>query len=93
MSAAANGTDFSAHQQTYKGFIRGSIALVLACAYVLVALVSVGFAHSFPVLIAFLGLIFGTIALLIDLKTGSKKWLLSGGLLLVFALVTAANIT
>lgn len=81
-----------AHQATYRGFIRGSVALSLVCAYTLVALAAFGFAPSFNLLIGFGGLIIGMLAVLIDLKADGK-WYLSGAWLAIFGLVTAIAIS
>lgn len=80
------------HRETYQGFVRGSIAVILACVYVLVALVSVGFGSTLPVFLAFAGIIFGVIAIIIDVRAGSRRWGLSLGVLVVFALITALNV-
>lgn len=85
--------DLEAHQQTYAGFIRGSVALVLMSIFVMVALVSFAFGAKFSVLIGFLGMVVGAIAVLIDTRAGSKNWLLSIAVLVVFALITAINVS
>ena len=80
------------HRSTYDAFIKGSIALSIICGFVLVALVSFRFAHTLNVFTGFAGLIVGIIAVLIDARTGGK-WYLSGGLLVVFGLITAVNVS
>jgi hypothetical protein len=82
---------FDDHRATYEGFLKGSIALAIICFYILVALVSFGFGANFKVLIGFLGLILGLVAVAIDARAGSR-WFLSLGLLVVFALITAVNV-
>lgn len=80
------------HTKTYAGFVKGSVALSIICAYVLVALVSFRFAHTLNVFTGFAGLIIGIIAVLIDTRTGGK-WYLSGGLLVLFGLITAVSVS
>ena len=81
-----------AHRSTYDAFIKGSIALSIHCGYVLVALVSFAFAHTFSVFTGFAGLIIGTIAIFIDVRTRGN-WYLSVGLLVLFGLITAVNVS
>jgi hypothetical protein len=85
--------EFEEHWQTYRGFIRGSIAIVLACVYVMVALISVAFGSALPVFLAFAGIIVGIIAIAIDLRSGAQRWPLSLGVLVLFALITALNLS
>jgi hypothetical protein len=93
---SAGGTstphDYEAHQATYRGFLRGSVALTLLCFFALVALVSFRFGQSLSTLIGFAGLAAGLIAVLIDLRTGSQRWLLSIGALVLFGLLVAINV-
>ncbi len=81
-----------AHRSTYEGFIKGSVALSIICGFVLVALVSFRFAHTLNVFTGFAGLIVGIVAVLIGARTGGK-WLLSVGLLVLFGLITAINVS
>lgn len=80
------------HTSTYAAFLKGSIALSIICGFVLVALVAFRFAHTLNVFSGFAGLILGIIAVLIDVRTGGK-WYLSGGLLVLFGLITAVNVS
>jgi hypothetical protein len=80
------------HRSTYQGFVKGAIVLSLVSALVLVALVSFRFAHTLNVFTGFAGLILGCIAVAIDARTGSR-WFLSLGVLVVFGLITAFNIS
>ena len=80
------------HRSTYDAFIKGSIALSIICGFVLVSLVSFRFAHMFNVFTGFAGLIVGIVAVLIDARTGGK-WYLSAGLLVLFGLITAVNVS
>ena len=82
---------FEDHKNTYEGFLKGSIALSIICAYVLVALCAFRFMDHLNVFTGFAGLIAGILATLVDLKTGGK-WYLSGGLLVLFGLIVAANV-
>ena len=86
----ANGME--EHRSTYDAFIKGSVALSIICGFVLVALVSFRFAHTLNVFTGFAGLIVGVIAVLIDVRTGGR-WLLPLGVLVVFGLITAVNIS
>ena len=65
------------------------LCIILAA---LAALVSFAFAHTLNVFTGFAGLIIGTIAILIDARTGGK-WLLSVGALVLFGLITAVNVS
>lgn len=80
------------HRSTYDAFIKGSIALSIICGFVLVSLVAFRFAHTLNVFTGFAGLIVGIIAVLIDARTGGK-WYLSAGLLALFGLITAVNVS
>ena len=84
--------DFQPHAETWHGFIRGSIATILATISILVGLVSIGFGSFLPLFIGFLGIIAVHIALAIDLRTGSPTWSASLSVLAVFALITLINI-
>ena len=84
---------FGEHKSTYEGFLKGSIATALWCLFILVALCSVGFGSTLPRFMAFAGIIVGTIAILIDLRSGAKYWPLSLGALAVYALLTAINVS
>ena len=71
-SSGNHSNDMEAHRSTYNAFIKGSIALSIHCGYVLVALCSFAFAHTFSVFIGFAGLIIGTIAIFIDVRTRAE---------------------
>jgi hypothetical protein len=92
-SSGGHGSGANDHNQTYEGFLTGSVALSLICAFTLVALCSFAFAHTLNVFAGFVGLILGVIAVLIDARAGGKKWYLSGGLLVIFGLITAVNVS
>ena len=79
------------HQETYEGFLTGSIALSIICGFILVALVAFRFMDSLNVLVGFGGLALGLLATLIDVRSGGR-WLLSGGLLVLFGLFVAINL-
>lgn len=91
-SSGNHSQDMEAHRNTYDGFIKGSVALSIICGFVLVALCSFAFAHTLNVFTGFAGLIVGTVAVLIDARTGGK-WYLSVGLLVLFGLITAVNVS
>ena len=80
------------HRETYEGFITGSIVLTFVSFLILVALVSFRFGESLNVVIGFAGLVIGFIAVAIDARMGSR-WFLSLGVLVVFGLITAINIS
>jgi uncharacterized membrane protein len=84
--------DFEPHAETWHGFIRGSIATILATIFVLVGLVSIGFGSFLPLFLGFLGMIAGFVAIAIDLRTGSTAWGASLSVLGLFALITLINI-
>ena len=84
---------FPAHKATYDGFLKGSVAGTLWCLFILVALCSVGFGSTLPGFMALAGIAAGTIAILIDMRSGTKTWPLSIGLLVVYGLLTAINVS
>jgi len=81
-----------AHEETYGSFIKGSIALCLYCAFILVALCSFAFGATLNNVLGWAILIIGLIAVLIDLRAGGR-WFLSGGLLVAFGLLTGINVS
>jgi sorbitol-specific phosphotransferase system component IIBC len=85
---ASGATD---HAATYEGFIKYSVALAIACFVVLTALCIFAFAPSgaLSLFMGFGGLIVGLLAVIIDIRIGSGKWLLSGAVAAVFALLAA----
>jgi hypothetical protein len=85
--------DIAAHRGTYANFVRGCVTLALTCAFVLVALSSFAFGHTLNVFTGFAGLIIGIIAVLIDARSGSQRWLLSLGVLVIFGLITAISVS
>lgn len=82
----------SDHRFTYEGFVKGAIVLTLVSFLILVALVSFRFADTLNVFIGFAGLVIGFIAVAIDARGGSR-WFLSLGVLVVFGLITAINVS
>ena len=92
MTEADRHHDYQPHAETWHGFIRGSVATIIATVYILVGLVCIGFGSTWPLFIGFVGMILGHIAIAIDLRTGSRSFGLSLGLLAVFALITIFNI-
>jgi hypothetical protein len=92
MTMADPQHDFEPHAETWHGFIRGSIATILATIFVLVGLVSIGFGSTLPLFLGFVGMIAGFVAIAIDLRTGSRAWGASLGVLAVFTLITLINI-
>ncbi len=92
-ASSSQSAQMQAHLETYHDFIRGACGIAILCFYVLVALCSVAFAHTWPVFLAFAGIIVGILFLMIDLRSGSKRFLLSLGGLIVYALITAVNVS
>ena len=90
--SADHHLDIEAHQRTYGAFVRGSVVLGLICGFVLVSLCSFAFGKSLNVFTGFAGLIIGIIAVMIEARSGSQRWLMSLGALVLFALITAMNV-
>jgi membrane associated rhomboid family serine protease len=84
--------EMGGHRATYEGFLKGCIIVTLCALFIMLALVNVGFGSSMPIFKAFAGIIIGVVAVLIDTRAGSGRWILSIGVLALFALVTAMNI-
>jgi hypothetical protein len=80
------------HRSTYEGFVKGAIVLSLVSFLILVALVSFRFGQTLNVFVGFAGLIIGFIAVAIDARIGSR-FFLSLGVLVVFGLITAINVS
>jgi hypothetical protein len=91
-SSGHGAQDLSSHTHAYEGFLKGSIVLALCCGLILLALINVGFGHSHEIFKAFAGLIVGFLGVLIDVRSGGK-WMLSVGILLIFGIITAMNVT
>lgn len=91
-STGSHSGDLESHRSAYENFLKGSVAVALICGFILVALVSFRFAHTLNVFTGFAGLIVGVIAVAIDARTGSR-WFLSLGLLVLFGLITAINVS
>ena len=85
--------DTSAHKSTYEGFIRGSVALVLLCLMICIALIMFRFAGPGNVFMGFGGLIIGVLALLFDARSGAANWVLSIGWAVIFGLITAVSVS
>ena len=79
------------HAATYAGFIKYSVALGIACFVVLTSLCVFAFAPSgaLSLTLGFGGLIIGLLTVIVDIRLGTGKWLLSGGVAAVFALLAA----
>lgn len=91
-SSGSHPHGFDEHRSTYDAFIKGSIVLTIVCLFILVALVAFAFVNSGNVLLGFGGLILGMIAVMIDMRSNGK-WYLSGGLLVIFGLITAVAVS
>ena len=84
--------DLATHKATYKGFLDFSVAGSIICLYIVVALVVFRFV-SFPfnVVLGFGGIIVGTLASIIGLRMGGK-WMVPMVILVLYGLLTAANV-
>jgi hypothetical protein len=91
-TAQHGANDISSHVATYEFFLRVMVAGIIYIFFIMVALVSVEFGHSASVFLCFAGLILGTLAVLIDFRSRSR-YFLSLGLLALFALITAINVS
>lgn len=85
--------DYEEHVQSYRAFVRGTVVVILAGAFTLVALCAFAFSKSMGLLLGWAVLIFGLIAILIDLRSGTKSWRLSLVTLGIFGLLTAYNVS
>jgi len=83
--------DTGSHAGTYAAFVKFAAAGIIHVFIVMVALVSFAFGHNASVFLGFAGLIIGTLAVLIDIRSGSRFYL-SIGVLVLFALITAINV-
>lgn len=88
----SNSHGFEEHRSSYEGFIKGSVAVSMICGFILVALVAFRFVGGGNVLLGFAGLVLGIVAVLIDARMG-KTWYVSGGLLVIFGLITAVAVS
>ena len=88
---AAHGIE--EHEATWKGFVKGCVALSLMCGFVVVALCEFGFGTSMTFPIGFGGMIVGLIAIVIDARANPAKWYLSTALLIAYGLLVAVTIT
>lgn len=80
--------EYEPHQQDYDLFIKLTIATIVACGFILVALLSAGFAQSFNVLNAIGGLIVGFGAVAVTLMTGGRNWIPCAVLFVLYFLLT-----
>lgn len=81
--------EYEPHKQDYELFIKLTMATLLSVGFILVALLAVGFAKSFSVLTAVVGLIVGLIAVMLTLMTGGRNWIPCGVLFVLYFLFTA----
>ena len=80
--------EYEPHAQDYGHFIKLTIATLLACGFIMVALMSVGFAQSWNVLNAVGGLVFGLGAVALTLMTGGRNWIPCAVLFVLYFLFT-----
>ena len=91
-AAQHDAMDTSSHAATYQFFLRVLVAGIIHVGFTMVALVSFAFGHSAAVFFGFVGLILGTLAVIVDFRSRSR-YFLSLGLLALFALITAINVS
>ena len=90
--SAADAQDFEAHKETYEGFVSVSIALTLACFFVLVCLVINAFSNAGAIVnlpVSLIGMFVGFVCLAVEVKAksnflASTVFLILYGLLAVF---------
>jgi len=85
--------DIEEHLQSYRGFLKGVILFLLAGAFTLVTLCAFAFGHTLPLLLGWAILVLGFIAILIDLRSGTRTWRLSLITLVLLGVITAANVS
>jgi hypothetical protein len=85
--------DYEEHVQSYRSFVKGTLVVILAGAFTLVALCAFAFSKSMAILLGWAVLVFGLIAIVIDLRSGSRTWRLSLVTLVIFGLLTAINVS
>ncbi|MGF7162159.1 hypothetical protein FHS85_003802 [Rhodoligotrophos appendicifer] len=85
--------DMQSHVQTYHAVLKGAAALMLSTIFVLVALTMFAFGSGTSATVyGFLGLIFGTVGLVVDSRTGSGRWTVSLIILALFVAVTLMKV-
>lgn len=85
--------DIEEHLQSYRGFLKGVIFLILASAFTLVSLCAFAFGQTLSLLLGWAILVVGFIVILIDLRSGTTTWRLSLITLVIFGVITAANVS
>lgn len=81
--------EYEPHKQDYTQFVKLVMATIISVIFILVALMAVGFAQSFNVLLAIGGLVVGLGSVTVTLMTGGRNWLPCGVLLVIYFLLTA----
>ena len=81
--------EFEPHKRDYELFIKLTVATLLCCGFIMIALMSVGFAQSFNVLNAVVGLVVGLGAVTLTLMTGGRNWIPCTVLFVLYFLLTA----
>ncbi len=81
------------HEATYEGFVKGTMALSIICAFIVVALCLFGFGTSYTFLVGFGGIILSFVVTYIDARAKSTKWVLSLGSLVAYGVLVALMIT
>ena len=84
--------DVEEHLRSYRAFRKGVVVAIIASAFTLVALSAFAFGQTMSILLGWGGLIFGALAIIIDLRS-ENSWRLSIVTLIVFGLLTAINVS
>ena len=85
--------DIEEHLHSYRGFLKGVIFFILASAFTLVSLCAFAFGQTLSLLLGWAILVVGFIVILIDLRSGTTTWRLSLITLVIFGVITAANVS
>ena len=85
--------DLEEHLRSYRAFLKGVVVVIIASAFTLVALSTFAFGQTMSILLGWAGLVFGALAIIIDLRSETKSWRLSLITLVVFGLLTAINVS
>jgi hypothetical protein len=85
--------DVEEHLRSYRAFLKGVVVVIIASAFTLVALSAFAFGQTMSIPLGWAGLIFGALAIIIDLRSETNSWRLSIITLIVFGLLTAINVS
>jgi hypothetical protein len=85
--------DLEEHLRSYRAFLKGVVVVIIASAFTLVALSAFAFGQTMSILLGWAGLVFGALAIIVDLRSETNSWRLSIITLTVFGLLTAINVS